>query len=269
MSELQSLAVTTSTEKAGLELQAAQVAQKLGIPFWPRDGKPLATIYEQAQCDWLLIREQHRWIIKGKGETFFFHPNMAKLRVKNLLQGQRDALIEAMAIRPGDQILDCTIGLGADAIVAQMAVGEKGVVVGIESNPLIAFIVAEGLRSGLGGFTPEVQDLMKRIAVYPGDHQRMLALLPKQSFDVVYFDPMFRAPNVHSSGLAGLRPWADMRPIAHTTIELARRVARRAVVIKERTVSKEWQRLQPERLLGSSYAPVQYGIWSAGGFSVR
>lgn len=56
----------------------------------------------------------------------------AMFRVKRVLRGEKDPLIEAAQLKPGDSFLDCTLGLGSDAITASCATGANGKVAGIE-----------------------------------------------------------------------------------------------------------------------------------------
>lgn len=73
-------------------------------------------------------KERFEWY-QPNGEKFFFHPSSAMFRVKRLMRGEKDPLIEATELRPGDSFLDCTLGLGSDAITASMRVGPNGRVI--------------------------------------------------------------------------------------------------------------------------------------------
>src|SRR5512138_2034020 len=99
----------------------------------------------------------------------------------------RDTFLEAAGIEDGDAVLDCTLGLGADALVAAVAAGPRGRVVGVEASPALAAWVGEGLRR-------LDDEAAARIEVRAADHAALLAALPDRSFDVVVFDPMFRHP---------------------------------------------------------------------------
>ena len=72
---------------------------------------------------------------------FFFHPNLAMIRIKRIINGESDPYFVAGDITAGSTVLDCTLGLGADAIVASFAVGQSGKVVALEDNRFIAFLV--------------------------------------------------------------------------------------------------------------------------------
>ena len=80
------------------------------------------------------------------------------------------------------------------------------------------------------------------------------------SFDAVYFDPMFRHPFMESAGIHPLRFLADPRPVSAEAIREARRVARRRVVLKESSKSGEFARLGFSAFVGGKYSHVRYGV---------
>ncbi|MBM7867252.1 class I SAM-dependent methyltransferase [Heliobacterium gestii] len=256
---------TVHKSTPSVEARARALAAELGALFVPREGKSAERLAQEAGEKAILIVEKNRLTLRQGEDAFFFHPNMATLRIRAVKEGKWDPLVHALDIRPGDRILDCTLGLGADALVAASVVGDRGEVIGIEHSPLIALIVREGLQQPLQGRVAALQQAMGRIRVVQGDHRALLSGFSDGSFDSVYFDPMFRRPQRASNGIGGLRQLADPRPLEAAVIAEARRVARRRVVLKERRDSLEWERLAPERIECGRYAPVAYGIWSGGG----
>ena len=74
-------------------------------------------------------------------------------------------------------------------------------------------------------------------------YQTYLKQLEDQSFDVVMFDPMFRKTVKQSSAMQMLKPLANPAPLDQESVEEAVRVARRAVLLKERPKSGEFERL--------------------------
>ncbi|HUL58772.1 MAG TPA: class I SAM-dependent methyltransferase [Anaeromyxobacteraceae bacterium] len=139
---------------------------------------------------------------------------------------EHDPFLEAAGVRPGDAVLDCTLGLGADALVAAAAAGPEGRVVGLEASPALAAWAAEGLARLAAAPA-------RRVEVRAGDHAAALAALPDRSFDVVVFDPMFRHARAEPGGFDAVRLLADPRPLAPAALARARRVARRCVVVKD------------------------------------
>ena len=188
---------------------------------------------------------------------------MSHLRVKNLRRGQRDNMAAAMDLHPGMSVLDGTLGFGADAIVASFVTGETGRVVGIESSPLIEAVVREGLAH-FAGENAVMTAAMRRIETHCADALTFLRAQPAKSFDVVYFDPMFRHPLLASENLNPLRYAADHRAATPELIAAARRVARHRVVMKETSKSGEFARLGFPEVVGGKYSPVHYGVLRVG-----
>ncbi|MFS0656735.1 class I SAM-dependent methyltransferase [Bacillus sp. 179-C3.3 HS] len=176
-------------------------------------------------------KERFEWY-QSNGEKFFFHPSSAMFRVKRILRGEHDPLIEAAQLQPGDSMLDCTLGLGSDAITASCVVGPSGEVVGIEKNPMTALLVKEGLNTWETGLV-EADDALKRISVMCGDSIEQLKKFPDRSFDVVYFDPMFEETIQESASIAPLRHVAEHDFDHQVAIREALRVARKRVVLKD------------------------------------
>jgi hypothetical protein len=206
----------------------------------------------------LVVSSQRISFFTGSSE-FFFHPGLAKLRINEVKNGKTDQMIQALSLEAGDTLLDCTLGLGTDAIVASYVAGTRGRVTGLESSALIANIVGRGLKT----YQFEEEDIaiaMQRIEVVHSNHKDYLAYLPSRSYDVVYFDPMFRLPRKKSPGMDAIRAIANPNPIDRETVTLALRACRRRVVIKERRWSKEFERLGFKEICGGRYAPVVYGV---------
>ncbi len=236
--------MTTSYQPRKEERELAiKVASELGIPYYERKREGLSKMFSRLQRREAIVvtREGVRWE-DHQGRRFFFHPNMATLRVQGMAQGREDPLVKVAGLQPGDHVLDCTLGMGADAIVSAVAVGKQGRVVGVESVPAICFLVKHGLK------TYQTDDKllekgMRSIEVVCGDHRQYLASCKDRSFDVIFFDPMFRETVSASSAMRALKPLANDEPLEIETIEEAVRVARRRVVLKERKKSAEFARL--------------------------
>lgn len=253
--------VVTTTQKANqkLAVKATQMAQQLDGIYEARKDRSILRMYDDLCIDRLLVvgKEGLKWYIKGIDKPFFFHPGLSVVRIKRLIRGDNDIMIETCQLKPGDSFLDCTLGLAADAIVASYAVGAEGKVVGVESQSMIACLVSEGLQA-VEEF-PELDQAAKQIEVWQGHHEDFLASLPDRSFDVVYFDPMFRAGIAESPSLQQLRNYANPLPLSVESIEHAKRVARRRVVVKERKDSGEFERLGLT-VLNRENMQVAYGI---------
>jgi hypothetical protein len=230
------LAVTTPLQAdTASEAVAREAAARHGLRFAPRGRRPLAEVADQATVDGLLVLTPEHALLWTPAGQRRWTPGMGFLRMKRVLARraggpadatEHDPLLEAAELRPGDRVLDATLGLGADALVAAAACGPDGRVVALEAAVALAAWVGEGLRR-----LPV--EPARRIEVRAGDHAAQLASLPVASFDVVLFDPMFRHAREAPGGFDLVRRLADPRPLSAETLAAARRVARRWVVVKD------------------------------------
>ena len=257
---MENFIVTTARKSKGdSEILALQFAQNLNLKFVPRDDFSLETLKEIYRVEnILLIRKNFPVIVTNDGELFF-HPNTAHLRIKNLRQGEGDRLIDAAKITSGDKILDCTLGLGSDSIVESFAVGAAGKVTALEINPVLAEVVRYGMKN-FSDDTPPVIDAMRRVEVITADYIDYLKNCAENSFDVVYFDPMFRHAINKSSGINPIRPLADNRPLEIDSVKEACRIARRCVIMKENSRSGEFSRLGFKIAAGGKYSSISFGV---------
>ena len=218
-----------------LDARAQQWAERLGARFVERGERSLAKLCAEEGVEAALTVTALRvgLVIPADGTEYFFHPSMARTRVRNIREGGGDPMVTAMGLAPGDSVLDCTLGRATDATVAAWVVGETGRVVGYEAHPLLAALTIEGLASyEIEGFG--VQEAMRRVDARHGDCREVLPTLEARSFDVVYFDPFFGQMVERSDAMRPLRRIVLHEPIPAATYEEARRVASRAVVIKRR-----------------------------------
>jgi len=228
------LAVTTPLRPSPAEEAAARAAaERHRLPYAPRGRRAAAEVAREAGADALLVLSPRASVLAVEGEERRWSAGMGALRAKRLRRGDadveptaRDPFLDAAGLRDGDLVLDCTVGLGADALVAAEAVGPRGRVVGIEASPALAAWVAEGLRR-----LPD--EAARRIEIRSGGHAEVLADLPDRSFDVVLFDPMFRHARSEPPGFDLVRRLADPRPLSPDALARARRVARRWVLVKD------------------------------------
>lgn len=228
-------AVTTTSRPRPQECATARgIAAATGCPYVPRGRDALAQAAGRAGRAGLLVVERTELSLWVAGRRFRYHPNMAKLRVLALQQRKRDALIAAMQLAPGGSVLDCTCGLGADAIVASWVVRPAGRVCALEASPLLALLVERGLASCAIDDPPDLVPAMRRVEVCCADFARYLRGEADDAWDVVYFDPMFTETIADSEGLDLVRCLAEGGGPSSADLDQARRVARRRVVMKDR-----------------------------------
>lgn len=229
--------IVTTSQKAdpSLKRRALEWAERLDAPFVPRRRRSISSLCDGAGVEAALTVTHQRvsLLLPAENLEYFFHPGMARTRIRTLRDARGDPMVAAMALQPGDEVLDCTLGRASDAIVASWVVGEHGRVLGIEVHPLVAELTIHGLK------TYEIQgaglvEAMRRIEARRGDYDQVLPSLPDRAFDVVYFDPFFDEPVEQSQAMAPLRRIGEHRQLTEPALRHARRVARRCVVIKQR-----------------------------------
>ena len=257
---MENFIVTTGRKpNSDIERLAEEISSKLNAKFVVRKDFSFDALKNAHGVEnILLVKKNSLSVINSAGE-FFFHPNTAHLRIKNLREGDGDRLIDALNISAGSKILDCTLGLGSDAIVASFIAGSAGKIVALEKNQLVAEIVRHGLKN-FSDDSPHILEAMRRIEVINVAAENFLPSCAENSFDVVYFDPMFRRPVKKSSGINSLRPLAEKSPLTPEIVREARRVAKFRVVMKEHTGSFEFERLGFKIADGGRYSSVTFGI---------
>lgn len=220
-----------------------RLSEKLSVPFVFREKHTLPKLYQiTKQTEALIVTKDELRYENQAGVRFTFHPNMSILRMKQLRKGQKDIMVSCSGMGPGDHVLDCTMGMASDAIVASFVVGEQGRVTALESQSVIAAVVGHGLQT-YQMKDPALEQAMRAIEVVHADYRHYLRSCADQSFDIILFDPMFRHTVEASKAIQPLKAIANPSPLDRATVAEAVRVARRAVLLKERRDSDEFRRL--------------------------
>lgn len=257
---VQPLIVTTSYDPSPeLLVKAEQAASRFHARLAGRGRQSVAQLMAKHHTDrLLLVAREGIQLIRGDESPLFFHPSMAAIRLKRLSKGEADPMLQAARVQPGDSVLDCTAGLASDSIVFAYGVGPAGSVTALESEPVIAYLVSEGLAAYDTG-DDAFNAALRRIRLLHADHMAYLKRLPDDSVDVVYFDPMFRQAIADSSSISPLRELANDNPLSPESVAEAKRVARKTVVLKELKRSEEFERLGFTEILSSS-RKLAYGV---------
>lgn len=253
------IVATTTQSREEPDVIFRQFLTDSGFEYVPRRKGGLKAIWEEHQADAVLVWQQQGPVLHLGNDKLFFHPSMAKIRLAAYRnKGQTDPLIEAARVEAEDAILDCTLGLGADSIVLSYF-ARAGEVLSLESSPAIAYTIKWGMRL-YESTMPWLDEAIHRVKVRAADHLCYLQCLPDDSYDIVYFDPMFRQPLLKSETLSPIRVLGNAQALAEQAVDEARRVARKRVVIKERAQSSEFARLGCHRIAGSVHNQVHFGI---------
>ena len=236
--------IVTTAGRTNKEMTAYanRVAAELNASFVKRNDIPVHKLHEQYEQDVLVVGKNRLAIYpKGTEESFFFHPNSAMFRVKRLMRGEHDPFVQATQLERGMTVLDCTLGMASDSIVASYIVGESGKVTGLEGNEYMAYIMENGLKTWSSSVS-EIDEAMQRIQVKQTEHFSFLAQCEDNSYDVVYLDPMFEETVIESDGIKGLKHFALYHDITDETIAEAKRVARKRVVLKDHFRSSRFEK---------------------------
>ncbi len=243
---------------ADLTVAAQAWAKQLNVEYIERGSKgSLEELREQNNLDAILVATADGPQLYSAEGTFFYHPGMAVLRLQRLKNNEHDHFAAALELRKGMRVLDGTLGLAGDAAIASYCVGSEGKVVGVEASKPLHFTVSHGLKH----YEAEDPDLTAALRCITAVHATAEAYLEKcepDSFDVAYFDPMFRYPVAGSSAMEPLRPVAYELPLNARTLELALAAAPK-IVIKERS-EKILREYGCTEILGGRYSRVKYGI---------
>lgn len=251
-------AVTTGKgDLTSLASDAQLWSRQLQLPYIERSTGTLEALLRELELDVVLLATAKGPELYSREGRLFFHPGMGLLRVKNIIAGQGDRLIEVMSLKEGMSVLDCSFGLGADAAVISFVVGATGQVVALEASPLIAFVMQRGLNFYKNDL---LKDALQRIELKNCESFSYLKQLPDNSFDVVYFDPMFDYKIDSSSNMKPLRTVAYHEHVHDDFVQQAKRVAKLKVVIKLVRNSKLLDKFGLMITEDGKYSKVKYAV---------
>lgn len=228
----------TNDEMTG---KAREIATELQTKFVPRKKRSVQSIMEMMNDDCLVVGKGRLELFAiGETRPFFFHPNSAMFRIKRLMKGESDPLIDAANLTDGMSFLDCTLGLGSDSIVASFVVGETGFVTGIEARHELAYLVKDGLKTWESGYDV-INKAMDKIKVMEGHSLDFLKAQENNSIDCIYFDPMFDESILESDGIRSLTNFAVYEGLSQEMMDHAIRVARKRIVLKDHFRSSRFE----------------------------
>jgi hypothetical protein len=245
-----------TTSPSGSFEEARELAERFGLEAQPRADRVIPELVEAAAGAPVFILGKARADLVHRGGAHRASVGMGFLRLVRARQGEVDPLVRAAELRAGDHVLDATLGLAGDALVAAHATETK--VIGLEANPVLAAFVTAGLRRLL---VPG-QVAAARIEVRCADHRAALREMPDRSVDVVLLDPMFRSAGESGALFDLVRELAEHAPLAPETLAHARRVARRGVLVKDAPPGHELARLGLRPLPSRRSPRIVFG-WAA------
>ncbi|WP_397537899.1 class I SAM-dependent methyltransferase [Rummeliibacillus pycnus] len=259
MCEIKTIVTTAGRPDNESRQLAAKACQALYASFVERQKRSIMKIAETEHANVVVAgKNRFEYYPFGAKEAFFFHPSSAAFRLKRVARGEHDPLLDAVNLQEGNSLLDCTLGIGSDSMLAAFAVGESGKVVGCEGNPNVAFIVSEGMKRYDITQLPLLK-CMERISVIPSLAIDYLKQQPDRSFDVVYMDPMFEETIEESINFIPLRNAGLHDSLSDEWIAEAKRVAKKRVVLKAHFKSPLFERYHFQRDIRLN-AKFHYGI---------
>lgn len=257
---IKTIKLTTTKKPSDKQLiKVDEIQGKLDLSYIERKNNSILQMLKENDCTHFLVVKKDKLVLTDGKDELFWHPNMAFLKIKALQNDEIDPIIKAMDLQKGDSVIDCTLGFAADALVVSAFIGESGKIIGIEADKHIAYLTLDGLQN-YNEATGDMKSIMKRIEVINANYNDYLKSLDDNSFDVVYFDPMFKTPNMKSIYMNSLRPFAEHSYLSLEIIKEALRVARKRVVAKERMFSKELEKLGFKEFYGGgARGSTKYG----------
>ncbi|MCR6096126.1 class I SAM-dependent methyltransferase [Salipaludibacillus agaradhaerens] len=238
---LKGIVTTSGRTSHKVMVKAERIANEWGLPFERRHKRSINLLKTTFNTTiYVVSNERIEAYHPHADDPLFFHPNNAMFRAKHWMKHGNDPLIDACHLQKGDHVVDATLGLGADAQLASMAVGASGKVIALEASQVISLIVKEGFSSYMSSFMP-LNDAMRRITVLHCSHLEWLLKQPDDSVDVIYFDPMFEYKVNDAAGISPLRTYANYDSLTHTVIQEAVRVARKRVILKDHFRSERFE----------------------------
>lgn len=234
-------AITTSY-KPNRELLnlAKNFSKQYNMPFISREIANEKLKNKEINFIYVLDRN-NQLKIRFRDSSFFFHPSTAKVRRKNILNGQNDNLLDCMKLKGNELLLDTTFGLGSEALLLAHYL-ESGKVVGLESSIHIYRIVSHGLK-----YYPFkykwISEAAKRIVLLHKNFKQFIRNVASEAYDIVYCDPMFEVPQFRSDSINPLRYFANYEHLTREDIDEFMRIARKRVVLKSRTTDNLFKEL--------------------------
>lgn len=252
--------VTTSGRYNQHTLQKAKnIAMRYELILIMRKKRSVKEIKERYMDDVLVVGNDEISIMPLSGDdTVKYHPNFSMVRGKRLLNNENDALVDAAELKPGMSFLDCTMGLAADSVIASLAVGPSGRVTALEQSFILYLLAKEGLAS-YDTNIEMVNDAMRAIETVYQNHTAYLEKLPDNSFDIVYFDPMFDEEITKSQSLRLITEVTHTETLSQKAIDEAKRVAAKKVVLKDHFRSSRFEQFGFMQQVRKT-SKVHYGV---------
>ena len=220
---MKNIIVTTSV-KTTLELndKAQKLADELNLKYIKRNKSTIKQLLGITKGVIVVYKNKLSYV--ENNSEFFFHLDTTALKIKN---SDNEPLVEIIG-KEKQSILDCTMGLAGDSILLSYY---GHTVTSIEKNKIIHLITSNGLENYISP-NEKINKAMRKITTYNYDCIDYLKKAPDNTFDIIYFDPMFSHNIRESENLSGITPLADKNFRYKEFIKEASRVGKDKIIIK-------------------------------------
>ncbi len=189
------IGITTAKRTSERQLEVIEgLIKQFNLPFFTRNKRSIKDILKRHHLDYLFVVESDKLYLSDGTSKFFWHPNTAILKLK---ENNGGPLIKALDLSPADHVLDCTLGLGADALLIANVIGESAKVTALEASPYIAYLTERGMHTSEHQI---IRQLATRIDIINCNYQDYLKNNTQKNIAVIYFDPMFKQANNAACG---------------------------------------------------------------------
>ena len=135
-------------------------------------------------------------------------------RLKNATR-KNELLARACLYEPDVKVLDCTGGLGHDALLLARL---GAYVTMLERQPLVWFMLSQQLKQAL--HDEKLAAIAARMSVLHTDAAEFLTQIAPHDYDVIYLDPMFHTPEQQHHQLAKITKKPQVKKQMHILQQL-------------------------------------------------
>lgn len=244
------ISIAVTTPLTYLDDKASALARELDLPFTAYDDANRYTHLLVVTPERL---ELHRQGADKSGPVYADFVTGPLAHRRRFGGGRRQPLAKAVGLKSGASpfVMDATAGLGRDGFVLA-CLGCK--VELVERSPIIAALLHQGLQQA--AHDPHIGAMVReRLHLTVADSGVYMSTLPaSQRPDVVYLDPMY--PHRSKTALVKkemriLRHLVGDDPDASDLLAVARRFARRRVVVKRPRLAPVLEGPQPTMTISS------------------
>lgn len=260
--------IVSTAQKANdaVKREAHITSELLGIPYVERKKYSLEALLTEGRADEaIILKSTGPSLYTGKEIYHSFHLSMAQLRLLAIKRSKIDHLAVAIGEEPISSFLDCTAGLCSDTLIVSYTHPECERLMALEGSKALAYITNYGLRHFVHK-EESITEALRRINLLNVCYEDFLKQAKTNSIDMIYFDPMFEVPVEESPQFLALRGHLIESTLTEGILKEALRVAKRKVIIKERTFSTFFKTYKPTRFEGGKYSRIVYGIYDAKGY---